>query len=79
MVTASFLAVVFVVMEYKAATTLTLVAAEGVDTVLLAAAVILGALVLVWQASLGGPVSFLYSEFELVGSSPRGLQSWPLF
>lgn len=30
-------------------------------------------------ASLGGPVSFLHSEFELVGASPRGLQSWLLF
>lgn len=54
MVTASFLAVMFVVMEYKATATLTLVAAEGVDTVLLAAAVILGALVLVCRGANKG-------------------------
>lgn len=54
MVTASFLAVMFVVMEYKAAATLTLVAAEGVDTVLLAAAVILRALVLVCRGANKG-------------------------
>lgn len=54
MVTASFLAVVFVVMEYKATATLTFVAAEGVDTVLLAAAIILGALVLVCRGANKG-------------------------
>jgi hypothetical protein len=37
----------FVVMEDKAATTLTLITAKRVDTVLLAAAVVLGALILV--------------------------------
>jgi hypothetical protein len=43
----TFLAVMFVVMEDKAATTLTLITAKRVDTVLLAAAVVLGALILV--------------------------------
>lgn len=50
----TFLAVVFVVVEDKAAATLTLVAAEGVDAVLLAAAVILGALVLVCRGANKG-------------------------
>lgn len=43
----TFLAVMFVVMKDKATSTLTLVAAEGVHAVLLAATVVLGALVLV--------------------------------
>ena len=53
----TFLAVVLVVVEDEAAATLALVAAEGVDAVLLAAAVVLGALVLVCRgASKGGRV-----------------------
>lgn len=43
-----------VVVEDKAAATLALVAAEGVDAVLLAAAIILGALVLVCRGSKRG-------------------------
>lgn len=54
MVTAGFLAVMLIVMEDKAAATLTLVAAEGVDAVLLAAAIILGALVLVCRGANKG-------------------------
>lgn len=53
----TFLAVMLVVVEDEATATLALVAAEGVDAVLLAAAVVLGALVLVCRgASKGGPV-----------------------
>lgn len=50
----TFLAVVFVVMEDEAAATLALVAAEGVDAVLLTAAIVLGALVLVCRGSKQG-------------------------
>lgn len=47
----TFLAVMLVVVEDEAAATLALVAAEGVDAVLLAAAVVLGALVLVCRGA----------------------------
>lgn len=54
----TFLAVMLVVMEDEATATLALVAAERVDAVLLAAAVILGALVLVCrEANKAGPGS----------------------
>lgn len=43
----TFLAVVLVVMQDEAAAALALITAEGVDAVLLTAAVVLGALVLV--------------------------------
>lgn len=54
MVTAGFLAVMLVVMEDEAAATLALIAAEGVDTVLLAATVVLGAFVLVCRGASKG-------------------------
>ena len=49
----TFLAVMLVVVEDEAAATLALIAAEGVDAVLLAAAVVLGALVLVCREQEG--------------------------
>lgn len=66
----TFLAVMFVVVEDKAAATLALVAAKGVDTVLLAASVILGALVLVCRGANKGRAQVCAGLRS--GGHPRG-------
>lgn len=49
----TFLAVVLVVVQHEAAAALALVAAEGVEALVLAAPVILGAFILVWERAEG--------------------------
>lgn len=49
----TFLAVVLVVVQHEAAAALALVAAEGVEALVLAAPVVLGALILVWERAEG--------------------------
>lgn len=45
----TFFAVVFVLVQHKATAALTAVAPEGVDTLMLAASILLRALVFVWR------------------------------
>lgn len=46
----TFFTVVLVLVQHKAAPALTAVASEGVDALVLTAAILLGALVFVWQS-----------------------------
>lgn len=66
----TFLAVVFVVVQDEAAAALALVAAEGVDAVLLTAAVVLGALVLVCRGANKGRPRVCAGRRS--GRSPQG-------
>ena len=73
----TFLAVVLVVVQDEAAATLTLVAAEGVDAVLLAAAVILGALVLVCRGNKQGQTGLCRAEGCVTPGEVGGLAGCP--